>query len=1168
MKKYFTHVTISNVVKASLTRILVLSFLFSINISEVHATAWTTGTAGDITVLSNWTNGSISPSSFTTPGDTWTVNLTMTMTASGSWTVGTASSSLVTVTFATGGALNNTTGAGGTATITIYGDLIMNGGTLKQSGSGTIQNTNIYGNATVTTGNVTVGGAGCTGNINVFGNYTMSSGSVNTAGAATGKLFTSVHGNFSMTGGAYNSAGSSSIITNYIYGNCSFSGTAGMTSTGAGTTSTVHLCLPNSSGTMLIDNTSAGTWSKTNVYVDTSCTAQLDGDFSTSIGGPVVSTSGTYGVIVNGTLICPATYFLPGNGIVTVNGVATLKVAHAGGIDAAVTTTGTKTFTASANYVFNGTVAQVTGFFLPTSLVSPDTITISNNAGVTLSQTTATTGTLLFTNGILHTGVGNTMSTPGIPAAVTGAGAASYVDGTLIKDITALSSVNYEVGDSYYVPMLLTFSSAATGGSIGLMSTIGLHPSIGTSGISPSNIVNHYWTVTNYSATGPVTVFPKATYNLSDILGGSNSSFVTQEYASAAWLPSSLATVNTSTPYTSATTPGVPLATVVGDYIFGIGCGSAITGTTNLCAGSNTPLTDATAGGTWSSGNTAVATVSASGTVYGVSAGTATIYYNTSSCSMSVIVTVGTLPITGTTTICIGSSTPLSDATPGGVWSSSNTNIATVTSGGVVYGVTGGAVNITYTFGSCTPVIAAVTVTSLGSITPVTTTVCAGSSTSLSDAIGGGVWSSGNTNIATVSGGVVYGVATGNTTIIYSLGSCSTSATVTVSGAITAITGNTTVCVGSTTGLTDATAGGVWSSSNTTVATVSGSGVVGGASAGTANITYTVGGCSVNIAVTVSGPLSAIAGSTTVCAGSTVTLSNSTGGGVWSSSNTSIATVSGGAVTGVAAGSVNITYTVGGCSVNILVNVGSAISPITGTPTTFCVGSTTTLSDATPGGTWSSSNTTIATVGGVVVTGASAGTADISYSAGGCSVTYPLTIEAPGGGTITGKDSVCLGTIHAITLSDNIAGGTWSSTNTSKATVDPVTGVVTGVANGVDTIKYVVTNTCGTYTVKYVIHVRTAAQCAAGFQPVASEHGAELKVFPNPNSGMFTLDLVSDMDEEVQVVITNIVGEKIRTISTSTNKTVDIQLDVPPGIYVLSVATPQGRYVVKVMVEK
>ncbi|ERJ58681.1 Ig-like domain-containing protein, partial [Sphingobacterium paucimobilis] len=116
---------------------------------------------------------------------------------------------------------------------------------------------------------------------------------------------------------------------------------------------------------------------------------------------------------------------------------------------------------------------------------------------------------------------------------------------------------------------------------------------------------------------------------------------------------------------------------------------------------------------------------------------------------------------------------------------------------------------------------------------------------------------------------------------------------------VSAITGPNAVCIGSTVALSSTPTGGVWSSSNTSVATVSNTGVVTGVSAGTVTIRYTVtngSGCSTvvtkDITVNALPVVSAITGSNSVCIGSTVALSSTPTGGVWSSSNTSVATVS------------------------------------------------------------------------------------------------------------------------------------------------------------------------------------------------------------------------------------------------------------------------------------
>src|SRR6202034_990702 len=89
---------------------------------------------------------------------------------------------------------------------------------------------------------------------------------------------------------------------------------------------------------------------------------------------------------------------------------------------------------------------------------------------------------------------------------------------------------------------------------------------------------------------------------------------------------------------------------------------AAITGTAGLCAGYTTSLSDGTAGGTWSSGHTAVGTVSTSGVVSGVSAGTAVVTYKLGTGCMSTdTVTVNAAPsaITGATGLCSGASATL-----------------------------------------------------------------------------------------------------------------------------------------------------------------------------------------------------------------------------------------------------------------------------------------------------------------------------------------------------------------------------------------------------------------------------------------------------------------------------------------------------------------------------
>jgi hypothetical protein len=78
--------------------------------------------------------------------------------------------------------------------------------------------------------------------------------------------------------------------------------------------------------------------------------------------------------------------------------------------------------------------------------------------------------------------------------------------------------------------------------------------------------------------------------------------------------------------------------------------------------------------------------------------------------------------------------------------------------------------------------------------------------------------------------------------------------------------------------------------------------------------------------------------------------------------------------------------------------------------------------------------------------------------------------------------------------------------------------------------------------------------------------GTELKVFPNPNTGTFTLNLLSADNEPVQVIITNVVGEKVMEFTTATNKEQEVKINRKAGIYFISAITAHGTNTVKVMI--
>ncbi|MEJ6599558.1 MAG: gliding motility-associated C-terminal domain-containing protein, partial [Crocinitomicaceae bacterium] len=226
----------------------------------------------------------------------------------------------------------------------------------------------------------------------------------------------------------------------------------------------------------------------------------------------------------------------------------------------------------------------------------------------------------------------------------------------------------------------------------------------------------------------------------------------------------------------------------------------------------------------------------------------------------------------------------------------------------------------------------------------------------------GGVWSTSDATVADVSAsGVVTGVSTGSATITYTVtdgNGCtnSTSASVTVNAAPTATvtaSGATTFCAGGSVDLTaNAGTSYLWSNgAQTQTITVT--------TSGSYSVTVTNGsGCSTTSAaeaVTVN-PLptvAAITGSPDVCVGSTTVLASSTTGGVWSTSDATVADVSAsGVVTGVSTGSATITYTVTdaltGCTNSTSASVSVDSSPaipviVANGPTTICPSSSLTL---------------------------------------------------------------------------------------------------------------------------------------------------------------------------------------------------------------------------------
>ena len=471
---------------------------------------------------------------------------------------------------------------------------------------------------------------------------------------------------------------------------------------------------------------------------------------------------------------------------------------------------------------------------------------------------------------------------------------------------------------------------------------------------------------------------------------------------------------------------------------------------------------DITSSVTWSSSVSTVATVATDGTVTAKAAGSTTITASDGSVTgsaalkvnptlVSLAITPGTASIAPQTTQAFKATGTYSDNSTQDItstvtWSSSATGVATISNGtstqGVALAIAHGSSTITATLGTIS-----------------------------------------NTATLTVTNGVLQSIAVtpANSTVVL--------------GSVRQFTATGTFLDGSTTSMQDITNVATWKSSTVSVATITISGAVTALKIGTTTITATWVSISGSTQVTVSAAnLSSIAiqpGNSTIAPQTTIQFSavgtfsdgstrNITNQVTWSSSNSAAATIQNSTATGVSTGESTITATLVAVAISgsITLTVSDAtIQSISVTPSGRSIAPGTTLpfiatglfSDSstqtiTNSVTWSSNNTASAKVSNTagsngIVTAVSAGSVTIQAAFGAVSGSAPLTVNSstlssialtPIGAVLAPASTLqydAIGTYSDGTTFNLNRVATWSSSTNTVATISAF-GQATGQSAG------------------------------------------------------------------------------------------------------------------------
>jgi hypothetical protein len=350
----------------------------------------------------------------------------------------------------------------------------------------------------------------------------------------------------------------------------------------------------------------------------------------------------------------------------------------------------------------------------------------------------------------------------------------------------------------------------------------------------------------------------------------------------------------------------------------------------------------------------------------------------------------------------------------------------------------------------------------------------------------------------------------------------------------------------------------------------------------TSNASCTASSSGITVSVSLSLPTATItpAGSTTFCSSGNVVLNANTGNYLsyqWKKNNTDISGVTNQNYTTNAAGSytVVVTNTCGtatSTAVTVTVNALPSATITPAGPTTFCSGGSVVLNAPVAAnrtyqwkkGTNLISGATLssytATTGGnyrVIVTNTVTG---CSKTTGSATV---VTVNALPTATITpqGPTTFCAG--GSVVLAANTGAGLtykWKkgSNYIAGATLSNYTATIGG------TYKVELTNSNGCSKLSGGVVVSVPCKLDGS----ESESAFDAKVFPNPNSGEFTIKFSNKPSSPIQIELTDELGKVERRFETSDETVVIKESNLVKGIYCLTVRNKNAIIIKKINIVK